>query len=146
MSLSLHQRLTAAACRMMVLTTRHQASLPQGVADEMLEQLMALFGAVEDVALVEALVAEIAHRRPSARVLTMWRGLGAALRRALRPAAPTFGEMRAAWRAEMRDALAGRVSRSSSGIAHAAPAACAAPPDRGAPGHPDASSAAGGHQ
>ena len=111
MSIPLHQRLNASACRIMVLTTRHQASLPQGVADELLEQIMALFAAVEDVALVEALVAEIAHRRPAARGLRMWRGLAAALWRAMRAPEPTFGQMRAAWRAEMRDALAGKGER-----------------------------------
>ena len=114
MSVPLHQRLNASACRILVLATRHQPSLPQGVADELLEQIMALLAAVDDVALVEALVAEIAYQGPARRerrARRMWLGLGGALRRALQPQAPTFGEMRAAWRAEMRDALAGKGQR-----------------------------------
>ncbi len=66
MTASLHERLNVCACRIMVLATRHQASLPEGVADELLGQIMALLAAVDDLALVEALVAEIGIHPASA--------------------------------------------------------------------------------
>jgi hypothetical protein len=90
------ERINGSACRLMVLISSHQAFLPGDVVDEMFDHAMRLFAAADEIAVREALYREVwLRRRPRARALRMWRGLGRVLARVLRagPAAATAAEL-----------------------------------------------------